>query len=369
MKRPFIKKSQAIRVPDADAAGSCNETQKEHELADVTIDLMDSVCPPQPQIDEVRPGAVQVDGIHCTHHSLAATFMDEVDNNSSNEEKREEESSELVVPEAVLVADGAQNEEESRLFQDFLRFVGRGGVVVPAEPIKIETVADPDLRNDGDAADEKGSAAIVAAKCMCSIRDLSRRRIALAVTFVSLVVTAGVIVAVPVLLSRGSTASVALPPFHHTPSLAPKPTATILSTTAPASALGQHSPSSFNAFAAFLVNESVSNRQVLLDGYSPQFQALQWLSSADQIGSTFNAPNNATLYRYIFATVYYENGGYNWTAKVDFLSHRGICSWHNVLNDTGISCDPLQVKLGKIKRINVSTFLMNNISKEYRQHG
>ncbi len=181
-------------------------------------------------------------------------------------------------------------------------------------------------------------------------RNSRRRHLWSVITIVVSLTVAAVIAAV--LIPHPGSSSQQPQPDHVPATATMKPAPPFPSTTThPMSTPAPTEISRLESFRSLLMNYSVSSHDDLFNQTTPQYQALTWLVNDDKANlsvSTVASANEAILYRYILAAVYFANGGVGWDFDCNFLSAESICDWQDFPTQTGVlSCDPLQIKLGK----------------------
>lgn len=118
------------------------------------------------------------------------------------------------------------------------------------------------------------------------------------------------------------------------PTKAPSPTATFF----PGPAQSPSTPTSSiseEALVEFLSDISSDNGAALQDPTSPQYAAMQWLLSSDNIGVY---KDSTLIQRYALATLYYATGGEQWTDSTSWLTDVPECAWYTS-SEMGSICD------------------------------
>eukprot|EP00977_Amphora_coffeiformis_P000110 scaffold26_cov158-Amphora_coffeaeformis.AAC.2 len=94
---------------------------------------------------------------------------------------------------------------------------------------------------------------------------------------------------------------------------------------------------SFEALAAYLEEEGISDPQELLSFPTPQSQAARWLANEDTRNLALPSEGVESkqgyhfITRYILATIYYAMSGSDWRFQFNFMSEDDICDWRDTL--------------------------------------
>mgnify|MGYP005857562107 CR=1 FL=1 len=94
---------------------------------------------------------------------------------------------------------------------------------------------------------------------------------------------------------------------------------------------------SFEAVAAYLEEEGISDEQELLSFPTPQSQAARWLANEDPRNLALPSEGAESqqgyhfISRYVLATIYFAMLGMDWRFQFNFMSGDDICSWRDTL--------------------------------------
>lgn len=123
------------------------------------------------------------------------------------------------------------------------------------------------------------------------------------------------------------------------------------------------STSRLNRAMDALANYGISNRVLLDEPSSPQYQAVRWIAIEDseQIDIPIDLEDMNQfqfVQRYVLAVLYFAMNGPKWNNALNFVSSRHECSWFKTMPDEndeivaiGVSCDDrLQVRTLEIRK-------------------
>jgi hypothetical protein len=91
---------------------------------------------------------------------------------------------------------------------------------------------------------------------------------------------------------------------------------------------------SFASLKALIESVSFDGGAALSDSLSPQYKALTWLDSTQNIE---DYPEWKTIQRYVLAVVYYSTDGESWTQSDGWLTDEDECNWYT--GSTNLVCD------------------------------
>lgn len=88
----------------------------------------------------------------------------------------------------------------------------------------------------------------------------------------------------------------------------------------------------------FLIDNSISDQDQLMEQSSPQYQAANWIATQDgefvEIPlDTLQDSSTHFIQRYTLATLYFALGGQRWRSSFEFLSATHECSWFEAVPD------------------------------------
>jgi hypothetical protein len=109
-----------------------------------------------------------------------------------------------------------------------------------------------------------------------------------------------------------------------------------LKTAAPTGASTTASPASLTEQAkAYILQASPGSTNALSDTSSPQYQAMEWLSSDPYFSQRSNPKS---LFRWALVTLYYSTDGSQWTNSAGWLSGSDECTWFTS-NTATLNCN------------------------------
>lgn len=124
--------------------------------------------------------------------------------------------------------------------------------------------------------------------------------------------------------------------------------------------------SGMKAVVDYLVAQDISHRADLTNEATPQYKAAQWIANSDKANMAVPTSDKVDfvnggykyVVRYVMAVNYFALKGHNWSNKLNFMTHRDVCGWHDVATLKGVFCHADGAMVGLPSALQLCKFVL-----------